>query len=353
MMNPIISNDMKIRNMRILGFRAFLISAFKDFSQSNVPKLAASVSYYALLAIAPVLFIVTLIVRTIFGRFDEFDNPLSPLEGLVPPDVLRYLRSITEGTPDSSGEFLTLLTGIVILILAAGALMNALQYSMNVIWNVKIESRAFHKSVAKRLINVLILSFVGILLPALTLLSIIANALHGQISQLFPFMTEILPWLQFLVPLLALSLFFALLIRYIPDVKLVWFDVWIGASITAALFVIGQFVIGLYFRYADVASAQGAAGSLVAFLIWVYYSAQVFLFGAVCTKVYSESHGTKGVPEPGTSYHKSVTVKVKGLSPFQKAGTVFKTVMTEIKLAKFALWIKSLPSKLKKMITKS
>jgi membrane protein len=153
--------------------------------------------------------------------------------------------------------------------------------------------------VIKRLLSFTMVLGIGFLLLASLVLSAALSALGQYIGNRWPFGDFLLQVLNFLISFLVITLLFGMIFKFLPEIKIAWKDVWLGAAVTSALFTLGKFVIGLYLGRSRVGSTFGAAGSLAILLIWIYYSAQILFFGAEFTQVYANKYGSRIVPDPG------------------------------------------------------
>jgi membrane protein len=278
--------------LRLIG------SAARAWWDDDCTRLGASLAYYTLFAIAPVLLVATAIAGMVLGAEAVRDEIVGQLDHLVGREGALAVKSLLDGASKRrSGIFATIVGGIAFLVAATGAFLE-LQVALNTIWRVKpnpgTNIRGF---LVDRLRSFGLVVAIGFLL--LVSLSVTA-ALAALDSWLFgraPAMPLLWKAGSVLVSLAVTTGLFALLFRFLPDVHLRWRDVTTGAAVTAVLFTIGQYVIGLYLGQSDVASSYGAAGSMMILLLWVYYSCQILLFGAEFTRVYVQRHGAKAKPE--------------------------------------------------------
>jgi membrane protein len=222
---------------------------------------------------------------------------MQQLGGLIGYDSAATVQSMVEGAAKPRSGVLATVLGVVVLLFGATGLFGELQSSMNIIWDVKPKPSLGIKGFLRQrfLSFTMVLGIAFLLLVSLTLsagLTALGNALDPYIPGA-PIVWQIA---MFVVSFLVITLLFAMIFKVLPDVKVAFRDVWIGATFTAALFVLGKFLVGLYMQRTDVASSYGAAGSVVVMLLWVYYSAQIFFFGAEFTQAYAHLHGSKWEP---------------------------------------------------------
>ena len=274
--------------MRLLLIADLLAQAVAKSLQDRIPRLAAALAYYSIISLAPLLMIVLIVGGLTIGEQGGQRQIVAQLQGAIGIPGSPMVQSlINQANQPVVGVAATLL-GAVALLFGAGGVFIELRDSLNMIWAVKpIRVGIIRSMVRERFWSlVMVLGMCFLLLLSLVVhggMAILGHYLGSRPAGAIP--TEIIATL---LPLLVSALLFALMFKQIPDAQVHWKDVWLGAIITAALFTIGKSVIGLYLRWSGVDSMFGAAGSLVAFLIWVYYSAQVFFFGAEITSVSSQ-----------------------------------------------------------------
>ncbi|MDB6167432.1 MAG: ribonuclease [Verrucomicrobia bacterium] len=271
-----------------------LVTAAKNWNTDNVFKHSAAVSFYTLFSLAPVTIIAVTIAGAVFGRdaaTQQFNTQIGQLMGKASAEVIQSAIKASESHGES---WLARGTGIFLLIIGATTVFGQLQESLNAIWSVKTKPTrsGWLVLVIHRLASFAMVVTVGFLLMVSL---IVTTALTSLTSR---FQTGALTHtLDFLVALVVITLLFALLFKFLPDVELRWRDVWLGAFVTSLLFSGGRFLIALYLGHSTVASIYGAAGSLVALLIWVYYSCAIMFYGVEFTKAYRMQRKVRLVPK--------------------------------------------------------
>ncbi|NEP50893.1 MAG: YihY/virulence factor BrkB family protein, partial [Moorea sp. SIO3C2] len=288
----------------ILGL---LKETFKEWQEDNASRLAAALSYYMIFSLAPVLIIAIAIVGSIFGEEAAKGEIVGQIQGLVGEQGAQFIQTaITNANrPDASGGLASLIS-IVVLLFGASGVFGELQDALNTIWDVKLKpGQGIWGILKKRILSFLTVLGVGLFLLLSAVLSTVLSALRSYESE---FLKELgLLWLyqldfvwtilDLLVSFGILSLMFALVYKYLPDVKIAWKDVWVGAIITTLLFNLGKWLLSWYLGRSSFSSSYGAAGSLVVLLAWVYYSSQIIFLGAEFTQVYAKRFGSKIVPD--------------------------------------------------------
>ncbi|MFA5910600.1 MAG: YihY/virulence factor BrkB family protein [Vicinamibacterales bacterium] len=282
----------------VTAFLRMFGSAGRAWWDDDAPRLGASLAYYTLFAIAPILLVATAVAGMAFGAEAVRGEIVGQLDQLVGREGALAVQSLLEGASQRrAGIVATVLGGIAFVVAATGAFLE-LQVALNTIWRVKpnpgVHFKAFLMDRVRSFGLVVAIGF--LLLVSLAVTAALA-ALNAWLSSLSPDLPVVWSTISMLVSLVVTTGLFALLFRFLPDVKLRWRDVTTGALVTAVLFTIGQQVIGLYLGQGSMASSFGAAGSMMILLLWVYYSCQILLFGAEFTRVYSTRHGAGPQPE--------------------------------------------------------
>jgi membrane protein len=276
-----------------------MLDAVKSWSKDEVPRLGASLAYYTLFALSPILIIAIAIAGSVYGEEAVRGQIVGEISGLIGRQGAEAVQSLLQGAHhDRTGGFAVIIGTVTLLIASSGAFLE-LQHALNKIFRVKTDPQ---KSGITRLLMSRLRSFgLVISIGFLLLVSLIVSAAVAAISTRIQDTELIGPFLlqafNMIVSLAVMTFLFGLIYRLLPDVRLAWLDVWTGAFVTSVFFSVGKLLIGLYLGHSSVASSYGAAGSVVIILVWVYYSAQVILLGAEFTRVYAE-HRRGGTPPP-------------------------------------------------------
>jgi membrane protein len=229
---------------------------------------------------------------------------LNQVEGLVGGEGRTFVSDmLTTASSPARGIFATIV-GVITLLWGALGVFNELQNSLNTIWEVEEEEEqeqgfigAIKKILFGRLLSFGMILGIGFLLLVSLVISAGLSAVQETMGNAIPLSEILLQILNLIISIGIITVLFALIFKFLPDADIAWRDVWLGAFVTALLFSLGKFVIGLYLGNSTVGSSFGAAGSLVLLLLWIYYSAQILLFGAEFTQVYANQFGSKIVPE--------------------------------------------------------
>ena len=275
-------------------------SALRASWEDDVPRLGASLAYYTLFAIAPVLLVATAIAGLAFGPQAVRGEIVGQIDYLVGRDGARAVQSLLEGASQRRAGYLATIVGSVTLVLAATGAFLELQTALNTIWRVKPNptNATFTAFVIDRVRSFGLVVALGFLLLVSLAVSAALAALGTWLERISPGMPLVWNAMNVLVSLVVITALFTLLYAFLPDVKLRGRDVVVGAFVTAILFSIGKQLIGFYLGQSTTASTYGAAGSVIVLLLWVYYSSQVVLVGAEFTRIYTQRQGRRPRPEP-------------------------------------------------------
>jgi membrane protein len=264
--------------------------AYAAWSEDYAPSMGAALSYYTLFSIAPLLLIVIGVAGFFFGEEAARGEIFGQLAGLMGEEGARAVEGLLANARRPESGLIAMVIGVVTLILGASTVFGELQNDLDRIWRAP-ERQA---SGLWNLLHARLLSF-GMIL-GIAFLLMVSLVLSAALSALGTWWG--LHVFDVGLSFALMTLLFAMIYKIIPRVRIAWRDVWIGAGVTSALFAVGKLVIGLYIGKAGVASAFGAAGSLVVLMVWVYYSAQIFLLGAEFTRIYAHEQGSRvGVPD--------------------------------------------------------
>ena len=257
----------------------------------------AAIAFYTVTSIAPVLLIVIAIAGLAFGR-DAAQNAITEqLSGLMGQQTAEVLQTAVASAANKSSGVVATIIGIITLMVTASGVFGEMQTALNVIWKAKPEGTTVSRLIRARAASLGLVAALGFLLMVSLVVSTVLTAFGNYLDSILPFGQVILTVLNLVVSLVLISFLFAAIYKVLPDRNLEWGDVVVGAIVTGVLFTIGKSLISWYIGSSAVASSFGAAGALIVLLLWVYYSAQIFLLGAEFTKVYANSHGSKqGAP---------------------------------------------------------
>lgn len=260
---------------------------------SNEPwRASAAVAYYAVLSLPGLLVIIVNIVGSIWGREIVQGKLHNQIAEALGRDSATVIENLVTQSLDTQSSLISTIIGITTILFGATGVFFQLQISLNKIWRVESSDFSFWKLLGNRAKSLAFILVIGFLLLISFILTTALSALSDYLRQMFPNIVVYLAYLfDMVVSLGVISTLFALMFQYMPDTKIRWKTVWIGAVITALLFILGKFLLGLYFGESNPASTYGAAGSIVLVLLWVSYSCLIFFFGAEFTRIYSVNYG--------------------------------------------------------------
>ena len=276
-----------------------VVEAAKDWLDDKAPRLGAALSYYTAFSLPPLLVALIGIAGIAFGADVVSDRLVEQMGGLMGSESAELLGNAIAEARQTTGTGWAVGLGVVVLVIAASGVFAQLQDALNTIWDVRPQpGGGIWRLLQKRLLSLAAVLGAGFLLLVSLAVSTATAALAelaGSIESLAPFVAV----LDIAISLLVVTALFALIFKYLPDVTIKWGDVWVGASITSVLFIVGKFAIGFYLGTSDVGSAYGVAGSLIIILVWIYYSALIVFFGAEFTQVWAQRHDGAATPVAG------------------------------------------------------
>jgi len=271
-----------------------LKSTYFEWRKDKVPRMGAALAYYTIFSLAPLLVIAIAIAGFVFGADAVQGRIMGEIQGLVGPESARAVQTMIQSAHRPAHGVVAAIVGIIILLVGASGVFSEMQDALNTIWKVDSTS----KTGLWNLIRARFLSFgmvlgIGFLLLVSLLLSAALAAAADYLERFISVPPGVLHAVDFLFSLFFIAGLMALIFKLLPDVKIPWRDVWVGAILTSVLFTAGKFLIGFYIGKSVTMSAYGAAGSVVIILAWIYYSAQLLYFGAEFTRVFSNDCGSR------------------------------------------------------------
>lgn len=263
------------------------------WSADKAPRLGAALSYYTVFSLVPLLVMTIAIAGLVFGKEAAQQAIMTQMESLVGPQSAAAVKQMLDIAQKPSSGLVASVIALATLLLGASGVFAQLQDALNTVWGVEPKAgRGVWGAIKDRFFSLVAVLGTGFLLLVSLVLSAALAAFGKVFTGWLPGHESLLHGIDFAVSFGVITLLFAMMFKLLPDAKIAWRDVWIGAGLTSVLFTIGKFAIGLYLGKAEVGSAYGAAGSLVILLVWVYYSSQILLFGAEFTAVYANRYGS-------------------------------------------------------------
>jgi membrane protein len=284
--------------MKFQDLKYLVIQSFKEWSEDKASRLAASLAYYTIFSIPPLLIIILAITGQIFD--DAQARITAEINGFIGETGGEAVVAILDNASRPEGTIIATIVSVVVLFLGASGVFGQLQDALNTIWEVQADpNRGFLGTIKDRFFSFTMVLGTGFLLLVSLIISASLAALNEFITGIVPEAVILATIINFVVSFAIITFLFALIYKVVPDVKINWRDVWIGAAVTALLFTLGKWANIFYMERSAPASTYGAAGSLIIILLWVYYSAQILFLGAEFTQVYANRYGSRLVPERG------------------------------------------------------
>lgn len=278
---------------------SFIREVINEWQEDNANKLAAALSFYTVFSLAPLLIIATGIAGLAFGDAQVREAILVEVEALIGDQGAEAVKTMLEHAgANVSGNIVSTIIGLVTLLVGSVNVFNNLQSTLNLMWDVQPEGGSLLRKITRRIVNLPLVLAIGFLLLVSLIISTGLSAFSTYLQDIFNVtgLDLLLQLGDILFTLTAITILFALMFKILPNAKIRWRDVVVGAIFTALLFLIGNVAIGLYIGHSGTASAYGAAGSLVVLLLWIYYSAQIVFIGAEFTQVYARRYGQRIQP---------------------------------------------------------
>jgi membrane protein len=285
---------------------ALVRTTVTGFIADDALSRGAAIAYYTVTSMAPVLLIVIAIAGLVFGAEAAQGAIVEQLSGMMGAQSAQMVQSMIQSAGNRGAGTIATIVGIVALLITASGVFGEMQAALNVIWKAEPKEGTVSRLVRARLASLGLVVTLGFLLMVSLVVSAALKALDTWLNGIMPGLHLIFQALGFLVSLLIIAVLFGAVYKVLPDKKLTWRDVAVGAISTAILFTIGKFLISLYIGSSAVASSYGAAGALIVILIWIYYSAQIFLLGAEFTKAYATTHGSQRTDPSSNAVHPEI-----------------------------------------------
>jgi membrane protein len=276
---------------------SLLKETYTKWSDHQAPRLGASVAFYSILSFAPLLVLITAVIALVFGHESAQGALVNEARELIGDRGADTVQTLLKNAQKPASGVFASLVAFVTLLFGASGVFSELQDALNLMWDVKSQTASgFKGMIRQRLFSFGMVLSVGFLLLVLLILSAGLAYIGRSFGQLVTMPPFVMQTINFVVSFAVIAGLFGLMFKYVPTAKIPWKDVLVGAVGTALLFTIGKQLLGLYLGKASVGSTYGAAGSLVAVVVWIYYSAQIFFFGAEFTHVYAEARRTGNQP---------------------------------------------------------
>jgi len=271
---------------------------FSEWSEDNGPRLGAALSFYCVFSIPPFLVVVIAVAGFFFGQTAAQRQLVDQVGSIAGPETAEFVQTMISGARSHRSSVAAGLVAVVTLLVGSSAVFVELQQALNEIWDVPPSRvQSFVRSLKGRLLSFLMVLGIGLVLLFSLMLTAALTAFHDRISNVIALSPVIVEAMHQCILIVLLAIIFAAIFKILPDCHTRWRDVWMGAVLTALMFEVGKFLLAFYIGRSHVASTYGAASSIVVVLTWVYYSAQLILFGAEFVQVYSRQAASARQPD--------------------------------------------------------
>jgi membrane protein len=281
------------------GIVALFKNTASEWIRDKCPQLGAALAYFTVFSLAPLVLVLLAVFGLIFGSSDQAREKITEqLQYLIDPSGIKVIQDIATNASKPQSGILATTIGVIVGLFGASGVFGQLQDALNTIWGIKpMPGGGIWGFIRTRFLSFAMVGGVCFLLLVSLTVETLLKGLNDYLKNMLPGGHILALAIFLLFDVAIIVLLFAMIFRYLPDAKIAWRDVWVGATLTAVLFVLGKFVLGLYLGSGAAGSAYGAASSLITLLLWIYYAAQILLFGAEFTQVYANTYGTHVEPQ--------------------------------------------------------
>jgi membrane protein len=292
-----------LASLRWSDFKAVVALSLAEWNKHKAPRLGASLAFYTLLSLAPLLLVVVSITGMVLGQKDAQAAIVAQVSGLVGRQEAKTVQLLLEGSRNTTHGLIATVFGLLTLLFGASGVLIELRDALNTLWEVPTAQLAgirwVFSYINERLFSFALVLAIGFVLVVSLALNTVVAALGSFSESYLPAPELVLHVLNSAVSFLIITFLFAAIYKFVPDLKIEWHDVLLGGAVTATLFTVGKLLLGLYLGKASFASTYGATASIVVLVVWVYYSGQIFFLGAEFTRVFPYRHGSQPERPPG------------------------------------------------------
>lgn len=284
------------KHLRWQDMKSLLSDSFAQWNKHNAPRLGASLAFYSLLSLAPLLLVVVSIVGLVFGHSAAERDTVQQVQSLVGPAAGKAVSAFLQGSRNTTHGIIATVIGLITLLFSASGVLIELRDALNTIWEVETPSSTgfgmITDFIKQRLFSFAIVLSIGFLLIVSLVISTWISALGALSASVVPWQAALMHVVNSLISFVVVTGLFAAIYKIMPDVRVEWRDVILGGAVTSLLFTLGKLILAIYLGRASYASTYGAAASIVVLIAWVYYSAQIFFLGAEFTKAFATRYGS-------------------------------------------------------------
>lgn len=283
---------------KLIGTYYFLRQVFSEFSAEDTLKYSASLAYYTVISLAPLLIVIITLCDFFFSKLAIEGHVYSQIKDLVGAQAALQIQTVIKNIHLTGHNFFASTISIIVLLFGATGIFGEVQDSLNKIWGLRITTkRTWWKLILNRLLSFSLILSIGFVLLVSLLLNAILEAFGNYLSHYATNLSVFfLHFTDIIISFIATSFLFSVMFKVLPDAKIKWKDVFIGGCITSLFFTLGKLAIGIYLGKSNIATVYGAAGSIMIIMVWVYYSSVILYLGAEFTKVYAKLYGGKIQP---------------------------------------------------------
>lgn len=283
---------------RFISAFSYIKKVFKEFSADDILKYSASLAYYTVFSIAPLLVIISTLSGIFFGREAVRGQVYEQLEGLVGNQAAVQIQDIIKNIHLTGNNFFASIVSIIILLIGATTIFGEVQDSFNKIWGLRIKAKkTWWKLILTRLLSFSLILCIGFIMIVSLVLNALVSAFGKFIGRyIHNFNVYFIEIAEALLSFIVVTFLFSLMFKWLPDARIKWKDVFFGGLMTAIFFTLGKLAIGFYLGESNLTTLYGAAGSIIVIMVWVYYSSIILYLGAEFTKVHANLYGGKIYP---------------------------------------------------------
>ena len=295
-----------LAELRWTDFKAVVALSLEEWSKHKAPRLGASLAFYTLLSLAPLLVVLVSVTGIVLGQQEAQSAIVAQVGGVAGAQAAKTIQILLEGSRNTTHGVIATVFGVLTLLFGASGVLIELRDALNTLWEVPTPKLSGMKWISgyirERLFSFALVLAIGFVLVVSLGLNTVIAAVGSFSASYLPAPELVLHILNSAVTFLVITFLFAAIYKFVPDLRIEWHDVLLGGAVTATLFTIGKLLLGLYLGKASFASTYGAAASMVVLVVWVYYSGQIFFFGAEFTKAFAYRHGSQPdrPKDPGT-----------------------------------------------------
>ena len=283
---------------RIYHISVYTKAVFREFSADNILKYSSSLAYYTVFSIAPLIVIISTLSGIFFGQEAVKGEVYDQIKGLVGNGAAAQIQDIIKNIHLTGNTFVGSVISIIVLLIGATSVFGEVQDSLNKIWGLKVKTRKiWWKLILTRILSFSLIISIGFIIIVSLVLNTLVSAFGNFLSKyIHHFSVYFIEMSEAILSFFVVAFLFSLIFKLLPDAKIRWKDVLFGGVITALFFTLGKQAIGFYLGRSNITTLYGAAGSIIIFMVWVYYNSIILYFGAECTKVYANLYGRKIKP---------------------------------------------------------